>query len=183
MLEGWKADPLNEYSTDNLFEAYIKLYNDCLSKRPADMHVGVHLCRGNFKSRHFAEGAYDRIAVKLFNDLNVDTYYLEYDTPRAGGFEPLEHLPKHKNVILGVVTSKFPELEDFEEMKTRVLQAAECVARGSGQSVDEALKRMGVSPQCGFASHCGGNAIDHNAMVEKLKLVRRLADDIWPGEP
>lgn len=110
----------------------------------------------NIESPHFVEGAYDRIAVKPFNDLNVDTYYLEYDTPRAGGFEPLEHLPKHKNVILGVVTSKFPELADFDEMKRRVLQVAECVARGSGQTIDEALKRMGVSSQCGFASHCEG---------------------------
>ena len=184
MLEGWKADPLNIYTADELFEAHIKLYNDCIGKRPADMHVGVHLCRGNFaKGRYFAEGAYDRIAVKLFNDLNVDTYYLEYDTPRAGGFEPLEHLPRNKNVILGVVSSKFPPMEDLEEMKARVLEAAEYVARGSGQTVDEALERMGVSPQCGFASHSSGNAIDHDAMIEKLKLVRRLADGIWPGEP
>jgi len=184
MIAGWNADPLNKYSVDDLLDKYIKLYNDCLAKRPADMHVGVHLCRGNFvNSRHFSEGGYDRIAVKLFKELNVDTYYLEYDTPRAGGFEPLRELPKHKNVILGVVTSKFPQLEDKEEMKKRIFAAAEFIAQGNNETVEESLKRVGVSPQCGFASHSSGNAIDHDSMIAKLKLVREIANDIWPGEP
>ncbi|PGH18394.1 hypothetical protein AJ79_00461 [Helicocarpus griseus UAMH5409] len=183
MIAGWNADELNTCTVDDQLDAYIKLYNDCISKRPADMHVGVHLCRGNFvKSRHFSEGGYDRIAVKLFQDLNVDTYYLEYDTPRAGGFEPLKELPKHKNVIVGVVTSKFPELENFAEMKKRIYDAATFVADGSGQTVEEALRRMGVSPQCGFASHSTGNSLGREDMFAKLKLVRELADDIWPGE-
>jgi methionine synthase II (cobalamin-independent) len=184
MLEGWKADPLNKYTAEELFAKYVELYNACLSKRPADMHVGVHICRGNFvNSRHFSEGGYDRIAAKLFKELNVDTYYLEYDTPRAGGFEPLEQLPSHKNVIIGCITSKFPQLEDLGEMKQRVLKAAEFVARGSGETVEDALRRMGVSPQCGFASHSWGNAIDRDGMIAKLKLVKQLADAIWPGEP
>ncbi|KAJ9197660.1 hypothetical protein DTO164E3_1313 [Paecilomyces variotii] len=184
MLEGWKNDPLNKYSADDLLDKYIKLYNDCLAKRPADFHVGVHLCRGNFvNSRHFSEGGYDRIAVKLFQELNVDTYYLEYDTPRAGGFEPLKVLPKNKNVILGVVTSKFPELEDKEEMKKRVLDAAKFIAEGNNETVEEALQRVGVSPQCGFASHHEGNAVVWNDMIAKLKLVREIADDLWKGEP
>ncbi|KAL2008262.1 hypothetical protein VTN00DRAFT_8244 [Thermoascus crustaceus] len=183
MIAGWNADSLNKYSVDDLLDKYIKLYNDCLSKRPADFHVGVHLCRGNFvNSRHFSEGGYDRIAVKLFKELNVDTYYLEYDTPRAGGFEPLKELPKHKNVILGVVTSKFPQLEDKEEMKKRVYAAAEFIAQGNDETVEEALKRVGVSPQCGFASHSSGNAVKHDDMIAKLKLVRDIANDIWPGE-
>ncbi|KAK2786157.1 hypothetical protein FQN53_006919 [Emmonsiellopsis sp. PD_33] len=184
MLEGWKADTLNTCKADEQLDAYIKLYNACISKRPADMHIGVHLCRGNFvKSRHFSEGGYDRIAVKLFQELEVDTYYLEYDTPRAGGFEPLKELPKNKNVIVGVVTSKFPPLEDHAEMKKRVLDAAAFVAEGAGETVEQALKRMGVSPQCGFASHSTGNALGREDMIAKLKLVRELADDIWPGEP
>jgi methionine synthase II (cobalamin-independent) len=184
MLEGWKEDDLNVKEPEDLFDEYIELYNDCVSKRPADMHVGVHLCRGNFaKSRHFSEGGYDRVAKKLFNNLNVNTFYLEYDTERAGGFEPLRELPKNKNVILGVITSKFPKLEDIEEMKKRVYEAADFIAEGSGQTKEEALQRVGVSPQCGFASHAGGNAIDHDGMVGKLKLVRQLADQIWPGEP
>ncbi|KKK18366.1 hypothetical protein ARAM_001862, partial [Aspergillus rambellii] len=183
MLTGWKEDSLNIYSADETFELYIKLFNDCVAKRPADFHIGVHLCRGNFVgSRHFSEGGYDRIATKLFNELNVDTYYLEYDTPRAGGFEPLKELPKNKNVILGVVTSKFPELEDKEEMKKRVYDAAKFIAEGNDVSVEQALNQVGVSPQCGFASHRDGNAIDRQGMINKLKLVREIANDIWPGQ-
>jgi methionine synthase II (cobalamin-independent) len=113
----------------------------------------------------------------------VNTYYLEYDTPRAGGFEPLAHLPTNKNVILGVITSKFPKLEDKEEMKKRIDQAAEIVASGNNQTKEEALKRMGVSPQCGFASHEEGNLINISEMLTKLKLVREIANEVWPGEP
>ena len=184
MIAGWKADPLNAYATDVLLEKYIRLYNDCISDAPADMHIGVHLCRGNFvNSRHFSEGGYDRIATKLFQQLNVHTYYLEYDTPRAGGFEPLEHLPRNKNVILGVITSKFPEMEDLGEMRGRVMQAVEYMRKGTGESEEEALNRVGVSPQCGFASHSSGNAVKREDMMAKLKLVRKLADSIWPGQP
>lgn len=184
MLEGWKKDPLNTKTTDQTLDEYIDFYNDCLSKRPADMHAGVHLCRGNFvNSRHFSEGGYDRVAKKLFQEMHVDTYYLEYDTPRAGGFEPLKSLPKTKNVILGVITSKFPEMEDMEAMKKRVYEAADFVAEGNKESRQEALQRLGVSPQCGFASHSAGNAVKEQDMINKLKQVRKLADSIWPGEP
>ncbi|KAK3672405.1 hypothetical protein LTR78_007712 [Recurvomyces mirabilis] len=183
MIEGWKQDKANTRSIDDLFDAYIKFYNDCF-KRPEDMHLGIHLCRGNFvNSRHFSEGGYDRIARKLFRDLNVSTYYLEYDTSRAGGFEPLKELPKNKNVILGVITSKFPKLEDKEEMKERIHKAAEFVAAGSGESKEEALQRLGVSPQCGFASHEEGNLLSYEDMEKKLKLVRQIADEIWPRQP
>ncbi|MCJ1379844.1 hypothetical protein MMC17_002947 [Xylographa soralifera] len=184
MLAGWQEDKSNTKSAEDLLDDYIKLYNDCISKRPADMHVGVHLCRGNFVgSRHFSEGGYDRIATKLFQQLSVDTYYLEYDTVRAGSFEPLQHVPKHKNVILGVITSKFPEMENLEEMKKRVYSAADYVAKGNNETQKEALKRLGVSPQCGFASHSSGNSVVNDDMIAKLKLVRELADSIWPGEP
>ncbi|KAJ4474388.1 methionine synthase-like protein [Lentinula aciculospora] len=183
MLKGWEEDKTNITSADDMFDAYIQLYNDCLSKAPADMHFGVHLCRGNFVgSRHFSEGSYDRIATKLFQSLNVHTYYLEYDTPRAGGFEPLAYLPKNKYVILGVVTSKFPKLEDKEEMKHRVYEAAEIIAKGNGETKEDALGRMGVSPQCGFASHEAGNSIDMQGMEDKLRLIREIADEIWSGE-
>ncbi|KAI9799768.1 MAG: hypothetical protein M1833_003887 [Piccolia ochrophora] len=169
---------------EGLLDAYIGLYNDCLKERPDDMHAGVHICRGNFVgSRHFSEGGYEHIATKLFNKLDVDTFYLEYDTPRAGGFEPLTSLPSSKNVILGLITSKFPELEDVEEMKTKVYQAADLMAKSAGQSREEALQRLGVSPQCGFASHSSGNAVTRDDMVAKLKLVRQLADSIWQNEP
>jgi len=184
MIAGWEADEANTKTVDQLLDDYIKLYNDCISKRPEDMHVGVHLCRGNFvNSRHFSEGGYDRIATKLFQDLKVDTYYLEYDTPRAGGFEPLKFLPQNKNAILGLITSKFPELENMDEMRKKVFQAADIIAEGNGETQKEALVRLGVSPQCGFASHASGNAVVKDDMIAKLKLVRKLADNIWPGEP
>jgi len=183
MLEGWAADKGNDKTSDGMFDAYIKFYNECF-KRPHDMHVGIHLCRGNYMgSRHFSEGAYDAIAKKMFNDLDVDTYYLEYDTPRAGGFEPLKELPKNKNVILGVITSKFAELEDKDEMIARVNQAADFIAKGNGESREEALQRVGVSPQCGFASHAEGNSLSHDDMKKKLQLVRSIADQVWPGQP
>lgn len=182
MLSGFRT---SNQDPDALLSSYVALYNACLTPRPGpDFHVGIHLCRGNFAySRHFSEGGYDRVAKILFNDIDVDTYFLEYDTERAGGFEPLQWLPGHKNVIVGVVTSKFPELEDVEEMKGRVMQAAEWVAKGAGQTREEALKRMGVSPQCGFASHHLGNLVSREDMVEKLRLVRRVAGEVWPGEP
>ena len=184
MLAGWKKDHLNTKTTDQLLDEYIQLYNDCVSQAPADMHVGLHICRGNYiNSRHFSEGGYDRIATKLFKSMNMHTYYLEYDTPRAGGFEPLKELPPNKNVIVGVITSKFPKLEDVGAMKERVFQAADFIAKGNGETREQALRRLGVSPQCGFASHSSGNAIDREGMINKLKLVRELADSIWPGEP
>lgn len=181
MLEGFAQAG---ESADELLDSYIKLYNNCLSARPQDLHVGIHLCRGNFAySRHFSSGGYDRVASKLFQQINADTYFLEYDTSRAGGFEPLRELPAHKNVVIGVITSKFPELEDLEAMKERVYSAADFVALGAGQTREQALERIGVSPQCGFASHHLGNSVTLEDMVKKLKLVRQLADAIWPGEP
>lgn len=181
MLQGFKD--VGEDS-DALFKSYIKLYNDCLSSRPADMHIGVHLCRGNFVGgRHFSEGGYDAIATALFRELTVDTYYLEYDTKRAGGFEPLKELPANKNVILGLITSKFPPLEDEAEMKAKVYKAAEFIAEGEGTTKEDALGRLGISPQCGFASHSDGNNMTHEDMINKLKLVRKVADEIWPGQP
>lgn len=135
-------------------------------------------------SRHFSEGGYDRIAAKLFQNLNVSSFYLEYDNERSGSFEPLRFLPEHKNVILGVVTSKFPQLENLEELKKRVFAAADIIAKGQGTGATQkdALKRIGVSPQCGFASHEEGNLLGWDDMVAKLRLVRKLADEIWPGE-
>ncbi|KAF2220876.1 hypothetical protein BDZ85DRAFT_203124 [Elsinoe ampelina] len=183
MLAGWSADKLNKKTADEQLDAYIKFYNECF-KRPSDMLLGVHLCRGNFvESRHFSEGAYDRIAKKLFQDLDVPVYYLEYDTPRAGGFEPLKFLPKDKTVVLGVVTSKFPKLEDKKEMVDRIYKAADYVAEGNKISREEALKQLAVSPQCGFASHSDGNLLGWDDMVNKLKLVRSIADEVWPGQP
>ncbi|RDW58341.1 hypothetical protein BP5796_12271 [Coleophoma crateriformis] len=183
MLKGWEEDSSNKRTANELFESYITFYNDCFSNVPSDMHIGIHICRGNFTdSRLVSEGGYDKIAVRLFQDLNVNTFYLEYDTERAGGFEPLKHLPKNKNLILGVVSTKTTQLEDVEELKGRVLAAAKVIAEGSDQTVEEALKRLGVSPQCGFASHSHENRLTRDQMVAKLKLVRKVADELWPAE-
>ncbi|PVH71496.1 UROD/MetE-like protein [Cadophora sp. DSE1049] len=184
MLACWAEDKSNTKTPDELLDSYIQCYNDSIRDHKDKMHFGLHICRGNFMgSRHFSEGGYDRIAIKLFQTLNVSSYYLEYDTPRAGGFEPLLHLPAHKNVILGVITSKFPELEDKEKMKERLFAAADAIAKGAGQTREQALDRMGVSPQCGFASHEEGNLLEWDDMKNKLALVRAIADDVWPGQP
>ncbi|KAJ9132088.1 Cobalamin-independent synthase Catalytic domain family protein [Pleurostoma richardsiae] len=181
--QGWADDKDNIGTVDDLLDAYIGLYNDCISKIPADMHTGVHLCRGNFiGGRHFAEGAYDIIAQKLFQNLKVNTFYLEYDTERAGGFEPLKFLPKGRNVVVGVISTKLRALEDKEEMKKRIYRAAEFVAEGRGESKEEALKSVCVSPQCGFSTHESGYPLSLEDEKAKLSLVRKIADEIW-GEP
>lgn len=180
---GWAADADNIGSVEDLLAAYIKLYNDIIEGLPTDMHTGVHLCRGNFiGGRHFAEGAYDIIAKQLFQDLNVNTFYLEYDTERSGGFEPLAFLPAHKNVVVGAISTKIRALEDKEEVKGRIQQAAKFVAEGRGQTVEEALKSICVSPQCGFSTHESGYPLSQEDQRAKLALVRKIADEIW-GEP
>lgn len=181
--QGWQEDKDNVGSVDELLDAYIQLYNDCIKDLPKDFHTGVHLCRGNFiGGRHFASGAYDIIAAKLFKDMNVNTFYLEYDTERAGGFEPLKHLPKDKTVILGIISTKLRELEGPEQVKAKIHKAADFVAEGSGQTREEALKRLGLSPQCGFSTHESGYPLSHEDQRKKLALVRKIADEVW-GEP
>ncbi|KAJ6259311.1 hypothetical protein Dda_6211 [Drechslerella dactyloides] len=178
MLDGMRAG--GEDPSARLDE-YIALYRDCLRDRPADMLVGLHICRGNFrKSIHFSEGGYEHIAKKLFTELPADVYYLEYDTPRAGSFEPLAEVPRGKRVVLGLVTSKFAEpMEDIDEMKEKVRSAARMMAKGTGETEEEAMARLSVSPQCGFGSHADGNAIDEAGMRRKLELVVKLAKSVW----
>ncbi|XWW98428.1 hypothetical protein V2A60_006428 [Cordyceps javanica] len=165
-----------------LFGQYLDAHNDCIAKRPADMHVGLHICRGNFaKSMHFSQGSYERIAERFFSTLRYDTFFLEYDDERSGGFEPLRHLPRGKNVVLGVVTTKDPALEDREAIKRRVVEAARIVAAGQGISVDEAMGSIGISPQCGFASVAvGADGMTEARMFAKLKLVQDVATELWP---
>ncbi|KHO01606.1 Methionine synthase, vitamin-B12 independent [Metarhizium album ARSEF 1941] len=167
---------------DRLFDLYLKAHNDCIADRPADMHVGLHVCRGNFaKSMHFSEGSYEKIAQKFFTMLDYDTFFLEYDDARSGGFEPLRFLPRGKNVVLGVVTTKDARLEDAETIKGKVLQAAETIARGQGRRVDEVMADIGISPQCGFASvAAGADGMTEEKMFDKLKLVADVAQELWP---
>jgi len=182
MLKG-----MAEYGTDSdaLLDSYIGLYNDSLKGRPEGMTVGLHLCRGNFKDgQHFSEGGYDRIAVKLFNEINVDCYYLEYDTERAGTFEPLKALPKEKVVILGLVSSKLAQLEDKEVMKAKIYQAAEIMSQSTtvSRTKEEALAQLAISPQCGFASHSEGNKVTEEDARKKLTFVAEIAKEVWGEE-
>lgn len=181
--KGWEEDKDNIGTWEDLLDAYINLYNDSISGLPADLHTGIHLCRGNFiGGRHFAEGAYDIIAKKLFEELNVNTFYLEYDTERSGGFEPLRYLPKNKYVVVGVISTKLPQLENKETTKERIYRAADFVAEGRGQTREEALKSICISPQCGFSTHETGYPLTVDDEKKKLSLVRQIADEIW-GEP
>ncbi|KPM39604.1 hypothetical protein AK830_g6964 [Neonectria ditissima] len=179
MLEALKSEGVDP---DKLFETYLKAHNDCIAGRPEGLHVGLHICRGNFsKSMHFSEGSYEKIAEKFFTTLNYDTFFLEYDNTRSGGFEPLRFLPVHKNVVLGVVTTKNPELEDAEVIKSRVLEAAKIIADGQGRTTEEALEQVGISPQCGFASVAvGADGMTEEKMFAKLKLVDDVARALWP---
>ncbi len=137
---------------------------------------------GNFsKSMHFSEGSYEKIAERFFQVLDYDTFFLEYDNPRSGGFEPLRFLPRGKNVVLGVVTTKDPELEEAEAMKAKVREAAGIIAEGQGRTVEEAMGSIGISPQCGFASVAvGADGMTEEKMFAKLKLVQDVAKSLWP---
>lgn len=133
---------------------------------------------------HFSEGSYEKIAERFFKTLNYDTFFLEYDNPRSGGFEPLRFLPEGKNVVLGVVTTKDPELEDPRLMKDKVREAARIIAAGQGRTEEEAMENLGISPQCGFASvSVGADGMTEEKMFAKLKLVQDVARELWPDRP
>ena len=149
---------------------YIRVLNDALRDRPADMTVCVHLCRGNFRSSWIASGGYDHVAEALFNELDVDGYFLEFDDDRSGGFEPLRFLPKgNKRVVLGLVTTKHGRLETKDLIKRRVEQASRWVP----------LEQLCLSPQCGFSSTSEGNDLAWEQQVDKLALVVETAEEIW----
>ena len=154
---------------DKLPALYARLINDCIKDRPADMAVCTHLCRGNFASAWVAEGGYDPVAEVLFNELAVDGYFLEFDTPRAGNFAPLRYMPKGKKLILGLVTSKSGELEKFDDLKRRIDDASKLVP----------LDQLGISPQCGFSSTVLGNKLTIDDQIAKLRLVVDVARDVW----
>jgi 5-methyltetrahydropteroyltriglutamate--homocysteine methyltransferase len=154
---------------DKLPSLYADLINECIKDRPNSMSVCTHLCRGNFASAWVAEGGYDAVAEVLFNELKVDGYFLEYDTPRAGNFAPLRYMPKDKKLILGLVTTKSGALENSSELKRRIDEAAKLVP----------LDQLGISPQCGFSSTVLGNKLTVEDQIAKLKLVVDVARDVW----
>jgi len=154
---------------DRLVDLYIEAINQAVKNRPPQVTVGVHVCRGNYKGMYLSEGGYDSVAEKFFSRTNVDHFLLEFDTPRAGGFAPLRFVPKGKGVVLGLVSSKTPELEELESLKRRTEEAAKCID----------ASRLAISPQCGFASTMGGNPVTEADERAKLKLCVDAARAIW----
>ena len=150
-------------------DQYIQLTNACIAERLPTTTIGIHVCRGNSKSGWIAEGGYERIAEKVFTGLKVDHFLLEYDDARSGDFEPLRFMPKEVKLVLGLVTTKFGRLEDKGELKRRIEDASRFVD----------LSRLGLSPQCGFASTVEGNIITHEDQWKKLQLVTELAREVW----
>ena len=154
---------------DKLPSVYAGMINAAMSDIPSDMTIAMHLCRGNFQSTFVASGGYEPVAETLFNTINVHGYFLEYDSDRAGGFEPLRFVPKGKTVVLGLVTSKSGRLESREELKRRVDEAAKYVP----------LEQLCLSPQCGFASTEEGNILSEDEQWAKLAMIVELAEEIW----
>ena len=152
---------------------YAKLINDSFASAPADMIKAIHLCRGNFRSSWAAEGGYEPVAEIMFNELDIDAFFLEYDDPRSGDFAPLRFLPKGKTVVLGLVTTKLGELESRDEIKRRIDEATRFVD----------IDQLALSPQCGFASTVHGNDITTEQQADKIRLVVEVAEDVWGSVP
>lgn len=154
---------------DELPRLYARLINAAIKDRPSGMTVCIHLCRGNFKSAWVAEGGYEPVAEALLGELAVDGYFLEYDDARSGGFAPLRVLPKGKTVVLGLVSTKVGQLENKDELKRRIDEAAKYVP----------LDQLALSPQCGFSSTVHGNDIAIESQAAKLRLVLETAREVW----
>lgn len=154
---------------DILIETYVRAINDSVRDRSPGMTVAMHLCRGNNRGHWLADGGYDFVAEVLFNQIDVDAYFLEYDSPRAGDFSPLRHLPRNKRVVLGLVTTKSPELESADQLKRRIDDA----------SAYAPMEQLCLSPQCGFASNFMGNPVSHDDQRRKLEMVVEVAEAVW----
>jgi 5-methyltetrahydropteroyltriglutamate--homocysteine methyltransferase len=155
---------------EGLLQIYADMINEAIAGRPADMTVTMHLCRGNFRSTFVATGGYEPVAEVLFNQIGVDGYFLEYDTDRAGGFEPLRFVPRGpKIVVLGLITSKTGELESQDDLKRRIEAASRYLP----------LEQLALSPQCGFASTEHGNLLTEEAQWRKLERCVEVAREVW----
>jgi len=155
---------------DTLPARYARMTNTALADKPADLVVTMHSCRGNFRSKWIAEGGYEPVAERMFKDVNVDGYFLEWETERAGGLEPLRYVPKGKKiVVLGLISSKLPALENKDDIKRRIDEATKYVA----------LDQLALSPQCGFASTEEGNVLTAEEQWAKLRLVVEIAREVW----
>src|SRR6266436_4722370 len=155
---------------DNLQEIYARIINYAIAERPADMTITTHVCRGNFRSTWISSGGYEPVAETMLAGTNYDGYFLEYDSERAGGFEPLRFLPKGKKiVVVGLITSKSGELEKKDDIKRRLEEASKFVS----------LDQLALSPQCGFASTEEGNILTEEEQWAKLKLAVDVAKEVW----
>jgi 5-methyltetrahydropteroyltriglutamate--homocysteine methyltransferase len=154
---------------NELPRTYAALINSVIDGRPDDLTVGIHLCRGNYRSTWFAEGGYEPVAEILFKEINVDGYFLEYDDERSGDFAPLRYVPAHKKVVLGIISSKIAELEDMDDLCKRIDEAAQYMP----------LENMCISPQCGFSSTHHGNHLSLDDQWRKLELVVNTAQKVW----
>jgi methionine synthase II (cobalamin-independent) len=154
---------------DKLPMVYADMINAAISDIPGDMTISMHLCRGNFRSTFVASGGYEPVAEILFNTINVHGYFMEYDTARAGGFEPLRFVPRGKTVVLGLVTTKSGQLESRDELKRRIEEASKYVD----------IDQLALSPQCGFASTEEGNLLAEEEQWAKLRMIVELADEVW----
>ena len=154
---------------EKLGDLYADLINVAMSDIPSDMTITMHMCRGNYKSTYMGSGGYEAVQEILFNKIKVHGFFMEYDSDRAGGFEPLRLLPKDKTVVLGLVTSKSGRLESKDEIKRRIDQAAKFVS----------LDQLCLSPQCGFASTEEGNVLAENEQWAKLRMIVEIADEVW----
>lgn len=157
---------------NDLPRTYAALINSVIDGRPEDLTVGIHLCRGNYRSTWFAEGGYEPVAEVLFNSINVDAYFLEYDDERSGDFSPLRFVPENKKVVLGIISSKVRDLEDMDDLRRRIDEAAQYMP----------LENMCVSPQCGFSSTHHGNDLTQDDQWRKMELVVNTAMKVW-GNP
>jgi 5-methyltetrahydropteroyltriglutamate--homocysteine methyltransferase len=162
----------NGLNTDGLADRYAATINTALAAKPADMTITTHVCRGNFRSTWISSGGYEPVAKQLLADTNYDGYFLEYDSERAGGFEPLRFLPAgNKTVVLGLVTTKDGALESATEIKARISEASAIVPLG----------QLAVSPQCGFASTEEGNVLSEDQQWAKVRAVVGIAAEVWPA--
>ena len=150
-------------------EIYADMINAAMSDIPADMTISMHLCRGNFRSTFVASGGYEPVAEVLFDTIKVHGYFMEYDSERAGGFEPLRFVPKGKTVVLGLVTTKSGQLESRDMLLRRIEEAAKFVD----------IEQLALSPQCGFASTEEGNALAEDEQWAKLRMIVELAEEVW----
>jgi 5-methyltetrahydropteroyltriglutamate--homocysteine methyltransferase len=154
---------------NELAHRYAKFINLVVAQKPAGMTLAMHLCRGNFKSTHAASGNYEPVAEALLKEMNIDAYFMEYDDDRSGDFKPLRYLPKGKTVVLGLVTTKFGAMENKDDLKRRIDEAARYAP----------IEQLALSPQCGFSSTVHGNDIAVEAQRAKLRLVIETAQEVW----